>query len=173
MSIRNFLQNSGFYQKEQLQDTVDKRSKGKKVAFILLPISKNKTEMPVQRKRKDSGHKFEIKVSSERIQTRSKTVIQQTCLHVETSPIKINEQIVNKETEKQSIQLQETSKRQTRSSNSVSDQLKRYFEKLKKVFLHHWIGYKSLIGILHRCNRLGESSTSLSPILQNLRIFLF
>ena len=65
MSIRNFLQNSGFYQKEQLQEIVDKRSKGKKAAFILLPIPEDKTEMPVQKKRKNYGHKSEIKVSSE------------------------------------------------------------------------------------------------------------
>jgi len=45
MSIRNFLQSSGFYQKEQLQEIVDKRSKGKKTAFILLPIPEDKTEM--------------------------------------------------------------------------------------------------------------------------------
>lgn len=45
LSIRSFLHSSGFYQKEQLQERVDKRSKGKKDAFIQLPIldSEDKT----------------------------------------------------------------------------------------------------------------------------------
>ena len=141
MSIRNFLQSSGFYQKEQLQEIVDKRSKGKKTAFIQLPIpdSEDKTKIATQKKRKKHSHKSEIKTSYEGMQTRSKTLIQQACPEVKTSSIKIKEHNEDEEAKKQIIQLQETSKRQTRSSNSVSDQLKRYFEKLKEVFLCHWV----------------------------------
>ena len=64
----------------------------------------------------------------------------QTFLKVEnspTTPVRLEEQSVIEETQKQSIQLQETSKRQHKNSSSISDHVKKYFEKLKKVFLHH------------------------------------
>jgi len=49
MSIKKFLQGSGFAQKEQLQSMLDRRSKTRKAAFILLPI-------PEQEKTKFSVH---------------------------------------------------------------------------------------------------------------------
>jgi len=73
--------------------------------------------MLVQKKRKNYGHKSEIKFNSEGMQTRRKTIIQQTCSQVETSLIKIKEQSVNEEAEKQSNPTQETRKRHTRATN--------------------------------------------------------
>ena len=56
LSIRNFLQNSGFYQKEELQENVDKRSKGKKVAYIMLPVPEVEQETVAQKKEKIVVH---------------------------------------------------------------------------------------------------------------------
>ena len=69
----------------------------------------------------------------------------------------------NEEQPENRVLLQKTSKRQQKSSNAISDQLMKYFEKMKEVYLHHWVGYKRLLGILHRCNRQGESSKSSQP----------
>jgi len=71
------------------------------------------------------------------MRTRSKTKLQQTCQEVKTISVTIQEEDEEEQTQKQSIHLQETSKRQQKNSSPISDHLKKYFEKLKKVFLHH------------------------------------
>ena len=76
LSIRSFLHSSRFYQKEQLQEKVDQRSKGKKVAFIMLLVPEDKTEIVAQKKGKSFGHKLEIELTYERRQSRSHTTIQ-------------------------------------------------------------------------------------------------
>lgn len=100
LSIRNFLHNSGFYQKEELQENVDKRSKGKKVAFIMLPIPEDKKETATQKKEKIYDHKPEIKFTYVRRQTRSQSATQQACSEMETSAIKIGEQTISEEPKK-------------------------------------------------------------------------
>jgi len=100
LSIRNFLKNSRFYQKEQLQENVDQRSKGKKVSFIMLPVPEDKTKIDAQKKGKVYGHKPEIKITYVTRQIRNKSTTQQTCLEVETSAIKIKEHVVSEEAEK-------------------------------------------------------------------------
>jgi len=117
LSIRNFLHSSGFHQKEQLQDNVDRRSKGKKTAFIMLPVPEDEKDNSAQKKERIAIHKPEIKVNYERMQTRSQSATQQLCSKMETNVIQIGEQTVSKDTEKQSIQPHEVNKRQTRASN--------------------------------------------------------
>lgn len=117
LSIRNFLQNLGFYQKEELQENVGRRSKGKKVAFIMLLVPEDKTETAAQKKGKIYGHKLEIKFTYVRRQTNNKSATQQTCSEIETSAIKIKEQTIGEEAQKQSNLTQETSKRHIRATN--------------------------------------------------------
>lgn len=119
MSIKYFLQSSGFSQKEELKEMLDKRSKTKKAAFILLPIPEEKTKMNAHVQRKNYGQGSEIKTGYEGVQTRSKTIIQQTCQEVETSCVKITEQSEDEQAQKQSIPIQETRKRFTRATNKL------------------------------------------------------
>ena len=79
LSIRNFLQSSGFYQKEELQEHVDKRSKGKKCAFTLLPVPKIEQEAIAQKKEKVYVHKPEVKFTYVRRQIRNQSAMQQAC----------------------------------------------------------------------------------------------
>ena len=109
LSIRSFLQNSGFHQKEQLQEILDKRSKGKKAAFIMLHVPEDEKDNAAQKKERIVVHKPEIKFTYERRQTKNQSAIQQACSEKETSAMKIEEQTVNEEIEKQNIQLQENS----------------------------------------------------------------
>ena len=102
---------------------------------------------------------------------KSKTTLHQTCQEVKTSSVTIKEEDEDEQVQKQSIQLQETSKRQQKNSSSISDHLKKYFEKLKKVFLHHWVGYKNLLGFLHRCHHLADSNESSQLIFFTFSVF--
>ena len=115
MSIRNFLNDSGFLQKEKLQEKV--RSKAKKAAFILLPIEEDeiKTNLPVQEDQKRDEVKSK---ADDRVTTRGQAGKQQALLEPEATPILLAEQIVEERvTERQSVFTQEPKRRITRAAN--------------------------------------------------------
>jgi len=115
VSIRSFLNDSGFLQKEKLQEKV--RSKAKKTAFNLLPIEEDeiKTDIPVQ----EDPKKDEVKSKADdRVITRGQARKQQTLIGPETTPIILEEQIVKERvTERQSVFTQEPRRRITRAAN--------------------------------------------------------
>lgn len=118
LSIRSFLNDSGFYQKEKLQEKV--RSKQKKAAFILLPIPDDAqgTEIPVQADIKEDEAKGRTSASNVKMTTRSQTRQQQAPIEPEAVLVTFEEQIAEEEvTEKQSINLQVPRRRLTRDTN--------------------------------------------------------
>lgn len=66
------------------------------------------------------------------MQTRSKTIIQQVCQEVETSSIKLKEQSIDEEAEKQSNPIQETRKRFTKATNKFRLNAKALLDPLLK-----------------------------------------
>jgi len=118
VSIRSFLSDSGFYQKDKLQEEV--RSKIKKAAILQLPIEddEEKTEMPVQKDKKKHKVKSKADTSHGKMTTRSQTKKQQTSTQAETTPVRFEEQSAEEDTtEKQSIFTQEPRRRSTRAAN--------------------------------------------------------
>ena len=113
VSIRSFLSDSGFHQKDKLQEQV--KSRHKKAAFILLPIEDDevKTEIPVQEGIKKDEVKIKAGAGHKRMKTRS-----QTLTEPETTPVRLEEQIAEEgATEKQSFFTQEPRRRLTRAAN--------------------------------------------------------
>ena len=120
LSIRSFLNDSGFHQKEKLQEQV--RSKHKKAAFILLPIpdDEEETEIPVQEDKKKDEVKCKADAGHENMTTRSQTKKQQTSTKAETTTVKFEEQNVEEDiAEKQGIFTQEPRRRSTRATNEL------------------------------------------------------
>lgn len=115
LSIRNFLNDAGFLQKEKLQEKV--KSKAKKAAFILLPIEEDeiKANLPIQEEQK----RHEVKSKAEDIvTTRGQARKQQALLEPEITPIILEEQIVEERiSERQSDFTQEPRRRITRAAN--------------------------------------------------------
>jgi len=105
LSIRTFLNDSGFYQEEKLQEQF--KSKQKKAAFILLPIPDDTqgADTPVQTDIKEDEAKGRTGTSYIKMTTRSQTKQQQASIEPETVPVTSEEQIAEEEdtTEKQSI----------------------------------------------------------------------
>ena len=118
VSIRSFLNDSGFHQKEKLQEKV--RSKAKKTAFILLPIEDDeiKTEILMQENPEKDEVKSKADAGDDRMTTRSQARKQQAVIEPETTPIRLEEQIVEEgATEKQSVFTQVPRRRLTRAAN--------------------------------------------------------
>jgi hypothetical protein len=95
VSIRSFLSDSGFHQKDKLQEKM--RSKIKKAAILQLPIEddEEETEEPVQRKKKEKV-KSKADIGDERMTTRSQSRKKQTPTEHETNPVSLEEQSTEK-----------------------------------------------------------------------------
>jgi len=120
LSIRSFLNDSGFHEKEKLQEEV--RSKAKKLAFIILPIEDDefKTEVPVQEDKQKDEVKCKADAGHEKMTRRSQTKKQQTSTKAETTTVKFEEQNVEEDiAEKQGIFTQEPRRRSTRATNKL------------------------------------------------------
>jgi len=129
MSIKKFLQGSGFAQKEQLKSMLDKRSKTKKATFILLPIpDQEETEFSAHIQEETYGQYDEVQAGYKGMRTRSKTTLQQACQEVKTSSVTIQEEDEDKQVQKQSIPLQETRRRSTRATNKLRLNAKSVFD---------------------------------------------
>lgn len=115
LSVRNFLDNAGFLQKEKLQEKV--KSKAKKIAFTLLPVEEDeiKANLPVQEEPEEPKIKSK---AGDRVMTRGQARKHQAALEFETTPIIQEEQIVEEEiTEKQSNFISKPRRRITRPAN--------------------------------------------------------
>jgi len=118
MSIKKFLQGSGFAQKEQLESMLDRRSKTKKAAFTLLPIpEQEETECSAPIKEETYEQVDEMQADYEGIKTRSKTKLQQASQEMKSSSVTIEDEGEEEQLEKQSIPVQQTRKRFTRATN--------------------------------------------------------
>ena len=117
VSIRSFLSDSGFHQKDKLQEKM--RSKIKKAAILQLPIEddEEETEEPAQRKKKEKV-KSKADIGDERMTTRSQSRKQQTPTEHETNPVSLEEQSTEEHaSEKQSVLAQKPRRRSTRAAN--------------------------------------------------------
>ena len=115
LSIRSFLNDAGFIQKEKLQEMV--KSKVKKVAFTLLPVEEDeiKANLPVQEEQERPEPKSK---DEDRVITSAQARRQQVLLEPEISPIMLEEQIFEERvTERQSDFIQEPRRRITRAAN--------------------------------------------------------
>jgi len=115
LSIRSFLNDAGFLQKEKLQEKV--KSKIKKAAFTFLPVEEDeiKANLPVQ----EDQERPEVKSKVEdRVIIRAQAKKQQALLEPEIPPIMFEEQIVEERIiERQSDFIQEPRRRITRAAN--------------------------------------------------------